>query len=114
MALEITYAEVRFKTESKSSGTNSLSPDAPREKTTFHQSNSGFLKLLLITLSTVFFLLTILFLAAFIIFFQKYSQLLQEKKPLRESSPKLSELECIKTNSTTEGKICYFALELSC
>uniref|UniRef100_A0A8C2W462 C-type lectin domain family 4 member A-like n=1 Tax=Chinchilla lanigera TaxID=34839 RepID=A0A8C2W462_CHILA len=105
MALEITYAEVRFKTESKTSGTNSLPPDAPKEKTTFQQNNPGFLRLFLATLLIFFLLLAISFLVAFIIFFQKYSKLLQEKKTLTESSQKHSELECIKTSSTTEGKI---------
>ncbi|XP_013367026.1 PREDICTED: C-type lectin domain family 4 member A-like isoform X3 [Chinchilla lanigera] len=103
MALEITYAEVRFKTESKTSGTNSLPPDAPKEKTTFQQNNPGFLRLFLATLLIFFLLLAISFLVAFIIFFQKYSKLLQEKKTLTESSQKHSELECIKTSSTTEG-----------
>ncbi|XP_013367025.1 PREDICTED: C-type lectin domain family 4 member A-like isoform X2 [Chinchilla lanigera] len=105
MALEITYAEVRFKTESKTSGTNSLPPDAPKEKTTFQQNNPGFLRLFLATLLIFFLLLAISFLVAFIIFFQKYSKLLQEKKTLTESSQKHSELECIKTSSTTEGKV---------
>ncbi|XP_063094201.1 C-type lectin domain family 4 member A-like isoform X2 [Cavia porcellus] len=105
MDLEITYAEVRFKTESKSSGTTSLSPDASKKKITSHQSNIGFPKLLLITLLILFLLLVILFLVAFIIIFHKYSQLLQEKKIPIESSKTHQELECIKTNSTTKGKI---------
>ncbi|KAM6162674.1 C-type lectin domain family 4 member A-like [Erethizon dorsatum] len=105
MALEITYAELSLKTESKSSGSNSLSPDVPKEKATSHQSNPGFPKLLLTTLLILFLLLAILFLVAFIIFFQKYSQLLREKKTLIEGSQKHPEMECTKTNSTTEGRV---------
>ncbi|XP_012922762.1 C-type lectin domain family 4 member A-like [Heterocephalus glaber] len=104
MALEITYAEVRFKTESKSSGTNSLSPNAHKEKTTSRKRNPGFPKLLFTSSLMLLLLLAISLLVAFIIFFQKYSQVLQEKKTLLEISQKHPELECIKASSTTEGK----------
>ncbi|XP_073932237.1 C-type lectin domain family 4 member A isoform X2 [Castor canadensis] len=64
MASEITYAEVRFKNESKSSDTNS--PAAPKEKITRHQSNPDFLILLFVSLLILFLLLAISFCVAFI------------------------------------------------
>ncbi|XP_010606085.1 C-type lectin domain family 4 member A-like isoform X2 [Fukomys damarensis] len=105
MALEITYAEVTFKTESKPSGSISLSPRAPKEKTTSHKCNPGFPKLLLASLMILFLLLAASCLVAFIIFFQKYSQVLQEKTTLLEISQKHPELKCMKMSSTTEGKV---------
>uniref|UniRef100_A0A287CRW9 C-type lectin domain-containing protein n=1 Tax=Ictidomys tridecemlineatus TaxID=43179 RepID=A0A287CRW9_ICTTR len=66
MASEITYAEVRFKNELKSSGTNSDSPAAPKENTTPLKSNPAFPKLLLGSLLILFLLLAILFFVAFI------------------------------------------------
>uniref|UniRef100_A0A8C5XTL1 C-type lectin domain family 4 member A n=1 Tax=Microcebus murinus TaxID=30608 RepID=A0A8C5XTL1_MICMU len=66
MASEITYAEVNFKNGSKSSGTNSASPAAPKERTTPHKSNPGFPKLLYPSLLILFLLLAISFCIAFI------------------------------------------------
>ncbi|XP_008069253.1 C-type lectin domain family 4 member A isoform X2 [Carlito syrichta] len=66
MASEITYAEVRFKNGSKSLGTNSDSPAAPKERTILHKSNPGFSKLLCASLLILFLLLAISFFIAFI------------------------------------------------
>ncbi|XP_008591450.1 PREDICTED: C-type lectin domain family 4 member A isoform X1 [Galeopterus variegatus] len=103
MALEVTYAEVKFENESKSSGTNSGSPAAPKEKTTPHESNHSFPKLLCTSLLIFLLLLAISFFTAFIIFFQKYYQLLEEKKTIKELVH--TELECKKENLTTEEKV---------
>ncbi|XP_062932142.1 C-type lectin domain family 4 member A isoform X2 [Cynocephalus volans] len=66
MALEITYAEVTFKNESKSSGINSDSAAAPKEKTTPHESNHSFSKLLCTSLLIFLLLSAISFFTAFI------------------------------------------------
>uniref|UniRef100_A0A8D2AJV3 C-type lectin domain-containing protein n=1 Tax=Sciurus vulgaris TaxID=55149 RepID=A0A8D2AJV3_SCIVU len=106
MASEITYAEVRFKNELKSSGTNPDSPAAPKENTTPHKSNLSFPKLLLGSLLILALLLAISFFVAFIIFFKKYSQLLEEKKyTISMKNPIYTNLECVKTNWTMEGKV---------
>ncbi|XP_051011266.1 C-type lectin domain family 4 member A-like isoform X2 [Acomys russatus] len=94
MASEITYAEVKFKNESNSSGTYSDSPAAPKEKPIRHQSKPGSPSLLFISLMALVLLLAISFLAAFIIYFQKYSQLLEEKKSTTDLTH--NELNCIK------------------
>ncbi|XP_017448230.1 C-type lectin domain family 4 member A isoform X2 [Rattus norvegicus] len=73
MASEITYAEVRIKNESNSSVTYSGSPAAPREKPTRH-----------------------------LIYFQKYSQFLEEKKAIKGITHK--ELNCIKNVLLMEEK----------
>lgn len=103
MASEITYAELSFKTESKSSGTNSDSPAAPKEKTSPRRSNPCFPKKLLVPL-LLLVLLAILFFAAFIIFSQKYFQLLDEKTTVKQGTKKHTELECI-NNSPGEDKL---------
>nr|XP_012615857.2 C-type lectin domain family 4 member A [Microcebus murinus] len=103
MASEITYAEVNFKNGSKSSGTNSASPAAPKERTTPHKSNPGFPKLLYPSLLILFLLLAISFCIAFIVFFQKYSQLLEEKTTTKESIH--TTLECVKNNLTMAEKV---------
>ncbi|XP_037370302.1 C-type lectin domain family 4 member A-like [Talpa occidentalis] len=101
MTTEITYAEVTFKNESKSSGTKSEAPRAtPTEKTSPHKSNPGITKLLVASL-LIFMLLAISFLAAFIFFFQKYSDL-KGKMSAKEVSHK--NLECTKENLTMEEK----------
>ncbi|XP_049738339.1 C-type lectin domain family 4 member A-like [Elephas maximus indicus] len=68
MALEITYAEVRFKNESDTSGANSERPAAPKEKTSPQQSNDGFPKKLPASLSILLLLLAI---SSFIAFIRK-------------------------------------------
>ncbi|XP_077871414.1 C-type lectin domain family 4 member A isoform X1 [Ictidomys tridecemlineatus] len=106
MASEITYAEVRFKNELKSSGTNSDSPAAPKENTTPLKSNPAFPKLLLGSLLILFLLLAILFFVAFIIFFNKYSQLLEEKNYKISTKTSIhTNLKCVRNNSTMEGKV---------
>ncbi|XP_042636368.1 C-type lectin domain family 4 member A-like [Orycteropus afer afer] len=102
MASEITYAEVRFNGESKFSGAKSEPPAAPREKTSPHKSNSGFPKKLLALLLIFLLLLAISFFIAFIIFFQRYSQLLKEKKNLKGLFHE--KLACEKTDLIVEGK----------
>ncbi|XP_041497141.1 C-type lectin domain family 4 member A-like isoform X2 [Microtus oregoni] len=66
MASEITYAEVRFKNESNSSGPYSDSATAPKAKPTPHLSKPGFPSLLFTSLMALFLLLAISFLVAFI------------------------------------------------
>ncbi|KAL2776900.1 C-type lectin domain family 4 member A isoform 2 [Daubentonia madagascariensis] len=66
MASEITYAEVRFKNGSKSSGTTSDSAAAPKERTTPRRSNPGFPRLLCASLLTLLLLLAVSFCLAFI------------------------------------------------
>nr|XP_019569024.1 PREDICTED: C-type lectin domain family 4 member A [Rhinolophus sinicus] len=101
MTSEITYAEVRFQNESKSSGTKSEPPEAPKEKTSPYKSNPGFSKALFLSLLILLLLLAISFFIAFIIFFQKYSQLLKEKKTVKEFTH--TSLDCMKENLTMEG-----------
>ncbi|XP_016077233.1 PREDICTED: C-type lectin domain family 4 member A-like [Miniopterus natalensis] len=103
MTSEITYAEVRFTNESKSLGTKSEPPAAPKEKTSLHKSNPGFPKVLLPLLLMLLLLLAISFFIAFIIFFQKYSQLLKEKKTIKEFTH--TALECMKENLTMEENV---------
>ncbi|XP_045637079.1 C-type lectin domain family 4 member A-like [Ursus americanus] len=100
MTSETTYAELSFKDESKSSGTKSWPPAAPKKKTNPHKSNPSFPKLLLSLFLVLLLLLTISFFTAFMIFFQKYSQLLKEKKTIKELTH--TELECMKENLTME------------
>ncbi|XP_032974490.1 C-type lectin domain family 4 member A isoform X2 [Rhinolophus ferrumequinum] len=102
MTSEITYAEVRFKNESKSSGTKSEPPAAPKEKTSPYKSNPGFSKALFLSLLILLLLLAISFFIAFIIFFQKYSHLLKEKKTVKEFTH--TALDCMKENLTMEDK----------
>uniref|UniRef100_A0A8C3YFM3 C-type lectin domain family 4 member A n=1 Tax=Catagonus wagneri TaxID=51154 RepID=A0A8C3YFM3_9CETA len=66
MNSEITYAEVRFNNEPKSSGAKSEPPSAPKEKTNPHKSDPSFPKLLLASLLILLLLLAISFLIAFI------------------------------------------------
>ncbi|XP_055990698.1 C-type lectin domain family 4 member A-like [Sorex fumeus] len=99
MMTEITYAEVRFKNEPQPMVIPSQAPTASKEKTSPPQSNS--VKLLLAAL-LILLLLTISFLITFIIFFQKYSKLVQEEKFTQELTHTM--LECKKENSTTKGK----------
>ncbi|XP_066117452.1 C-type lectin domain family 4 member A isoform X1 [Saccopteryx bilineata] len=102
MTAEITYAEVRFQNEFKSSGTKSEPPAAPKEKTSPHKSNPDFPKALFPSLLILLLLLAISFFIAFIIFFQKYSQLLKEKKTIKEFTH--TTLECKKENLTIQEK----------
>nr|XP_042126269.1 C-type lectin domain family 4 member A-like [Peromyscus maniculatus bairdii] len=102
MASEITYAEVKFKNESNSSGTYSDSATAPKLKPTPHLSKPGRPSLLFTSLMTLFLLLAITFLVAFIFYFQKYSQLLEEKKVTKNIT--YTELSCTKDYSPIEGK----------
>ncbi|KAM5254739.1 C-type lectin domain family 4 member A-like isoform 1-T1 [Hipposideros larvatus] len=102
MTSEITYAEVWFENDSKSSGAKSEPPAAPKEKTSLYKSNPGFSKVLFASLLMLLLLLTISFFIAFIIFFQKYSQLLKEKKIVKEFTH--TALECMKENLTMEEK----------
>uniref|UniRef100_A0A452SAM2 C-type lectin domain family 4 member A n=1 Tax=Ursus americanus TaxID=9643 RepID=A0A452SAM2_URSAM len=71
-----------------------------KEKTNPHKSNPSFPKLLLSLFLVLLLLLTISFFTAFMIFFQKYSQLLKEKKTIKELTH--TELECMKENLTME------------
>nr|XP_023404846.1 C-type lectin domain family 4 member A-like [Loxodonta africana] len=104
MALEITYAEVRFKNESDTSGANSERPAAPKEKTSPQQSNDGFPKKLPASLLILLLLLAISSFIAFIIFLQEYSRLLKEKKNSKEVFHE--KWICEKTNLNVEGKVC--------
>ncbi|XP_037702373.1 C-type lectin domain family 4 member A isoform X2 [Choloepus didactylus] len=99
MASEVMYAELNFENESKSSGTNSEPLSAPNKKTSSHKSNPSFPKLFLASLLILVLLLAISFFIAFIIFFQRYSQL-KEKKTLKEPIPRF--VECERSNRTTE------------
>ncbi|EHB18647.1 C-type lectin domain family 4 member A [Heterocephalus glaber] len=104
MAAEITYAELRFKAESKPSGPDPDSPAVPKEKTSPQRSNLYFPKILLVPL-LLFILLSIVFTVAFIIFFQKYTQLLEEETIVKEGTQKHTELECKRSNSTKKDKV---------
>ncbi|XP_006875527.1 PREDICTED: C-type lectin domain family 4 member A isoform X1 [Chrysochloris asiatica] len=101
MTSEITYAEVRFQNQSNSSDANSDPPAAPKEKTSPQKSNSGFTKQLLVSLLILLLLLAISFFTAFIIFFQRYSQIPKEKTNAKIFHEKLT---CEKRNLTVEGK----------
>ncbi|XP_052577260.1 C-type lectin domain family 4 member A-like [Peromyscus californicus insignis] len=94
MASEITYAEVKFKNESNSSGIYSDSATAPKEKPTSPLSKPGRPSLLFTSLMALFLLLAIAFLAAFIFYYQKYSQLLEEIKAIKDLT--YTELNCSK------------------
>ncbi|XP_032126236.1 C-type lectin domain family 4 member A isoform X2 [Sapajus apella] len=98
MTSEITYAEVSFNNESKFSGINSSA--ASKARTAPHKSNPGFPKLPCASLLMLLLLMAISFFIAFVIFFQKYSQLLEKKttKDLVHTT-----LECVKKNMTTEA-----------
>lgn len=100
MTSEITYAEVKFN-KPKSSGTKSEPPAAPKENN-LHQSGHSFSKLLLTSLLILLLLLAISFFIAFIFFFQKCSYVHKEEKATRELTH--TQLECVKENSTLEGK----------
>lgn len=100
MTSEVTYAEVKFN-KPKSSGTKSEPPAAPKE-TNLHQSGHSFSKLLLTSLLILLLLLAISFLIAFLFYFQKCSYVHKEEKATRELTH--TELECVKENSTPEGK----------
>ncbi|XP_057556713.1 C-type lectin domain family 4 member A-like [Hippopotamus amphibius kiboko] len=103
MTSETTYAELKFKNEPQSSGTKSEPPAAPQKKTNPHKSDSSFPKQLLASLVILLLLLlAISFLIAFIFFFQKCSHIHKEKKTTSEVTHTV--LECMKENSTTEGK----------
>uniref|UniRef100_A0A8C6HAM6 C-type lectin domain family 4, member a2 n=1 Tax=Mus spicilegus TaxID=10103 RepID=A0A8C6HAM6_MUSSI len=110
MASEITYAEVKFKNESNSLHTYSESPAAPREKPIRDLSKPGSPSLLLTSLMVLLLLLAITFLVAFIIYFQKYSQLLEEKKAAKDITH--NELNCTKSVSPMEAPIGQRALTL--
>ncbi|KAM5173792.1 C-type lectin domain family 4 member A-like isoform 2-T2 [Callospermophilus lateralis] len=106
MALRTNYAEVSLKNELKSSGTNSNSPADPRENTIPHQSHFGFSKLLLALLLILFLMKEILLTASFINFFQKNSQLFEDKNNKRFIKKMIyTHLECVRTNSSMEGKV---------
>ncbi|XP_035304585.1 C-type lectin domain family 4 member A-like isoform X3 [Cricetulus griseus] len=97
MASEITYAEVKFKNESNSPGTDSNSAAAPKVKPAPHLSKPGGPSLLFTSLMALFLLLAISFLVAFIFYFQKSSQLLEEKNAARSLT--FTELNCKKNHS---------------
>ncbi|XP_036038357.1 C-type lectin domain family 4 member A-like [Onychomys torridus] len=103
MASEITYAEVKFKNESNSSGTYSESAAAPKGKPTPHLRKPGRPSLLFTSLMALFLLLTISFLVAFIFYYQKYSQLLEEKQVIKDLTHK--ELNGTKDNPTMADKV---------
>ncbi|CAO2606508.1 C-type lectin domain family 4 member A [Lemmus lemmus] len=103
MASEITYAEVRFKNESNSSGPHSDSAAAPKVKPTPHLRKPGFPLLLFPSLMALCLLLAISFLVAFIFYFQKYSQLLEGKKPIKDLTH--TELYCKSNHSHIEDKV---------
>uniref|UniRef100_A0A2K6FB06 C-type lectin domain family 4 member A n=2 Tax=Propithecus coquereli TaxID=379532 RepID=A0A2K6FB06_PROCO len=75
----------------------------PKKRTTPHKSNPGFPKWLCASLLILFLLLAISFFIAFIIFFQKYSQLHEEKNTTKE--PIHTTLECEKKNLTMAEKV---------
>nr|XP_042125972.1 C-type lectin domain family 4 member A-like [Peromyscus maniculatus bairdii] len=108
MASEITYAEVKFKNEFKSSGTYSDSATAPKVKPNPHLSKSGRPSLLFTSLMALFLLLAITFLAAFIFYFQKYSQLFEEKKAISLTHKDIThkELTCKKDDPPTSVWSC--------
>ncbi|XP_004596471.2 C-type lectin domain family 4 member A [Ochotona princeps] len=104
MASEITYAEVKFNNGTVASGIHPGSAAAPRQTTTPRKSNPGFPKFLAASLLALLLLLAISFLVAFIIFFQKYSQLLEGKKTLQELNH--TALECLKKNVKEKAWSC--------
>ncbi|XP_052030755.1 C-type lectin domain family 4 member A-like [Apodemus sylvaticus] len=101
MASEITYAEVKIRNKSSSLGTYSKCPAAPSEKRIHHLSKLGSPSLLFTSLTVFLLLLAITFLGSFIIYFQKYSQLL-EKKAMKDII--YNELYCAKNASLMEDK----------
>ncbi|XP_036038241.1 C-type lectin domain family 4 member A-like [Onychomys torridus] len=103
MASEIIYEEVKFKNESNSSCTYSDSATAPKVKPTPRLSKLGCPSLLFTSLMALFLLLTISFLVAFILYYQKYSQLLEEKQVIKDLTHK--ELNCKKDYPPTADKV---------
>ncbi|XP_052577258.1 C-type lectin domain family 4 member A-like [Peromyscus californicus insignis] len=107
MASEIIYAEVNFKNESNSPSIYSDCATAPKEKPTSSLSKPGHPSLLFTSLMALFLLLAITFLAAFIFYFQKYSQLLEEKKAISLTHKVIThkELNCKKDDPPTSDKV---------
>ncbi|XP_054999579.1 C-type lectin domain family 4 member A-like [Sorex araneus] len=101
MTTESEYCEMRFINEAQSSGSPSEVPAVPKEKIWPPKSNTGCLKLLLVS-SLILLLLKISFLTGIISFFQKCSKLVQEEKSTLELTHTM--LECKKENVTVEGK----------
>ncbi|XP_077655206.1 C-type lectin domain family 4 member A-like [Urocitellus parryii] len=100
MALENTHMEMRLKNKPKSSVTNSNSPAV----FIFHKELLLFSSLIVFLLKTV--LLSVAFIVSFPVLFQKYSQILEEKKyPNSTKEPIHPELKCSRHYSTMKGKI---------
>nr|XP_021522319.1 C-type lectin domain family 4 member A isoform X1 [Aotus nancymaae] len=91
--------EEEVRTEFITDKTNLTSSSASKARTAPHKSNTGFPKLLCASLLMLLLLMAISFFIAFVIFFQKYSQLL-EKKTTKDVVH--TTLECVKKNMTTE------------
>ncbi|XP_047405830.1 C-type lectin domain family 4 member A-like [Sciurus carolinensis] len=106
MALGTNNVEMSFQNELKSSGTNSDFPADLRENNISHESHFGFSKLLFALLLILFLLKEILLSVSFIIFFQKNSQLLEEKNYKSSIKEMIhTNLECVRNNSTMKGKV---------
>ncbi|XP_053412359.1 C-type lectin domain family 4 member A-like [Nycticebus coucang] len=103
MALEITCSEESFKNRCTSPGTNSDSPTAPMKRTTPHKSNPSLHKLVCASLLILFLLLKVSFFLAFIIFFEKCSQLPDKKNMTKEMIH--TTLECVKNNLAITEKV---------
>ncbi|XP_046295967.1 C-type lectin domain family 4 member A-like [Marmota monax] len=91
-------------------GANLKKPEYPRKTTIPHQSNFGFSKLLLAFLLILFLLKEILLSVSFITFFQKNSQLLEDKNYKRLIKEMIdTNLESVRINSTMEVKTSFWS-----
>ncbi|XP_055463922.1 C-type lectin domain family 4 member A-like [Psammomys obesus] len=102
MASPNIYTEVNFKNQPVFSGTISDSTSALPKKITIHKHNPGF-PMLLLALLIFFQLLAILFSVTLIIFFQMYSDLLEEKNTMKQLNH--TKLDCRRNHSSVEGKV---------
>ncbi|XP_057623514.1 C-type lectin domain family 4 member A-like [Chionomys nivalis] len=103
MFSENIYINSNFKNKIDSSDINADSPSAPPKKITTHESCLRFSRVLFISFTIYFLLLTILFSIALITLFKKYSQLLEEKAIIKELN--YTRLECTKQHSFLKDKV---------
>ncbi|CAH7416385.1 C-type lectin domain family 4 member A [Phodopus roborovskii] len=103
MYSENIYINTNLKNKFDSSDIKADPPPDPQKKTTSHESCHGFFRVLLTSSTIYFLLLTILFSTAVITLFKKYSQLLEEKAIRKELN--YTGLECTKQHSFLKDKV---------
>ncbi|XP_031239182.1 C-type lectin domain family 4 member A-like isoform X1 [Mastomys coucha] len=100
MFSENIYVNTNFKNKFDSSDINTDFRPAPQKKNTSQKSCHKFSKVLFTSLIIYFLLLMILFSSVLITLFTKYSQLLEERRIIKELN--YTELECTKWDSLLE------------